>query len=246
MTGIDRLIQRVKDLNPPGEICNQVERVVKDHNNIAFFKRLIDRKNSQDLDIQTLELLIHAKLESESSEARERFLQSDAWALPDRLPSTNNVYNEPIIMDIGIAIHRAILSLWEEGEPSAQIQALSQAEDEPKLEIQKPHGPRLGLDEDRKRFRIDDTWYDYTGQNAATVLAVLLKAEGKWENASHILPLSPKQKRADEYPRVDRVVGRLPDEIKAIIESERGGYGGGYRIKPEYFPITKQNRMKSE
>jgi hypothetical protein len=85
---------------------------------------------------------------------------------------------------------------------------------------------RLELAESRKQFRIDSQWYDYTGDNASYLLAVLLKAAGTWLSGSELV--------SDRRSRPDKVIGRLPLPIRKIIKSLPGGTGG-YRINPEYF-----------
>lgn len=90
--------------------------------------------------------------------------------------------------------------------------------------------PRLELDENRKRLRIDNEWHDYTGEKATYLLAVLLKVRGQWEVGGHL------EDPSVVIPRADKIIRRLPKEITDLIQTRKGGrLSGGYRIKPEYF-----------
>jgi len=91
-----------------------------------------------------------------------------------------------------------------------------------------PPGPRLELEEGRRRLRIDGKPHKYQGEAATYFLRMALKAAGNLESGSNLV--------SDTRTRADKVFKRLPAAIRAIFEEPTRGGTGGYQIKPEYFP----------
>ena len=104
-----------------------------------------------------------------------------------------------------------------------------------------PARTRLELDEGRKRFRIDDNWHEYRGDNPTFFLKVLLSKEGAWEQGSNLVSSTKTQ--------AHKVLASLPQAIKKIVDRQRGGTGG-YRFKPKFFPtagtLPDKNRMRAD
>lgn len=160
----------------------------------------------------------------------EKHTAMDCLTILAQLPLAAS-QNGEVLKAIG-GVKELVECLFPQQEAPAEVSGTDKAPTNTKLQRR-----RLELDEDRNRFRIDDHWYEYKGQNATTFLAMLLKAEGTWENGKTLLCVSEARLLGGKYPRSDRVLRSLPTEIQAIIESRHGG-GGGYRIKPEYFELT--------
>ena len=84
---------------------------------------------------------------------------------------------------------RKALKLLEEALNS--VDAASALQKNLMLTEAESQGPLLELNEGQKRFRIDDRWIDYRGDNPTFFLKVLLAKQGAWEQGRNLV-LSPR------------------------------------------------------
>jgi len=89
--------------------------------------------------------------------------------------------------------------------------------------------PRVEIDEGRRQILIDGRAHDVQSAKALRfIIGPLIAARGAWVGGKEL------DDPAVAQARPDKAIGRLPDAVKAIIETRKGG-AAGYRIKPEFF-----------
>jgi hypothetical protein len=100
----------------------------------------------------------------------------------------------------------------------------TQPEERPSLTDTKTNRlePKLALeDKDRLRLRIEDTWYDLSGEAEFEMLQKLIEAKGAWVGGKSI------------GQRADKILKRMQKPVCSIIESD---LHKGYRITRSFFP----------